>query len=225
MKNPPQKNLPLAQQAHQKLEELIVTLELAPGTMWTEQSLSDLIGIGRTPIREALKRLDADRLIETVPRHGVRISEINLYEQLQVVEFRLHLEHLISGWAARRALPQEKSRLIEMALSFEDSARRNDVRSYLRTVFVANEFIAECARNHFVTMAIAPLLGLSRRFYYKYHDQLDNLEQMSSLHAARARAVAMGDPAVAEAAADVLTRSIEKYTRAIFLKDVGRADT
>lgn len=225
MKKPPQRNIPLAQQAHQKLEELIVTLELAPGTMWTEQSLSDLIGIGRTPIREALKRLDAGRLIETVPRHGVRISEINLYEQLQIVEFRLQLEHLISGWAARRALPQEKAHLIEMALSFEDAAERNDYHSYLRTVIMANGFIAECARNPFVAMAIAPLLGLSSRFYYKYHEQLNNLEYVSGLHAARARAIAMGDSAAAEAAADVLTRAIEEFTRTIFLRDVGRAET
>jgi DNA-binding GntR family transcriptional regulator len=218
----PKSNQSLADQAQQKLEELVVTLELAPGSVWSEQSIAELVAIGRTPVREAIKRLEADSLFETVPRHGVRVSEINLYEQLQVVEFRAHLEKIISTTAATRALPEERRQLVKMALAFEEAAAEDDILAYLRAVFAANQFIAQCARNPFVSKAITPLFALSRRFYFRYHAELKNLESVSELHAARARAVAMGDPAAAGQAADALTKSIENFTRSIFLRDVGR---
>lgn len=218
----PKPSLSLADSAQQKLEELVVTLEFAPGSVWSEQSIAEAISIGRTPVREAIKRLEADRLFETVPRHGVRVSEINLYEQLQVVEFRSHLERIISTSAATRALPVERQQLVKMALAFEEAAAKSDILAYLRAVFAANQYIAQCARNPFVTKAITPLFALSRRFYFRYHGELQNLESVSQLHAARARAVAMGDPVAAEQAAVALTKSIEDFTRSIFLRDVGR---
>ena len=218
----PKSNLSLADQAHRKLEELIVTLELSPGSTFSEFALSDLVEIGRTPVREAVKRLEACRLLETVPRHGVRVSKIDLYEQLQVVELRSDLEQLISSWAAKRALPAERNKLLEMAKAFEDAAKRDDVRAYLRTVFVANQYIADCARNPFVASAIAPLFGLSRRFYCMYHDELANLSDVSRLHADRARAVAMGDADLSAKAAIALMENIENFTRMVFMREVGR---
>ena len=62
----------LADIAHSKLEELIVTLELAPGSLWSEAMLSDRIGIGRTPVREAVQRLAWEQLLTIIRRHGVR---------------------------------------------------------------------------------------------------------------------------------------------------------
>ena len=67
----------LADIAHSKLEELIVTLELAPGSLWSEAMLSDRIGIGRTPVREAVQRLAWERLVTIIRRHGIRISDID----------------------------------------------------------------------------------------------------------------------------------------------------
>lgn len=221
MLQPPKLNQSLASLAHQKLEELIVTLELKPGSVWSEQSLAEVVEIGRTPVREAIKRLEADRLIVTVPRHGVRISEINLYEQLQVVELRSHLERIISFYAASRALPDERQKLVAMAIAIEAAVGKDDILLYLRSVFIANQFIVQCARNPFVAKAITPLFGLSRRFYYRYHDELENLEDVCKLHATRARAVSVGDAAASEQAAAALMKDVEDFTRALFLRDFG----
>src|SRR5262245_46131429 len=72
----------LSDQARTRLEEMIVSLELAPGSIWSEAELSARIGIGRTPVREALQRLEADHLVRILPRHGAQITEINVVEQL-----------------------------------------------------------------------------------------------------------------------------------------------
>jgi DNA-binding GntR family transcriptional regulator len=81
-------NRSLAEAAHSLLEEMIVTLQLKPGSLWSEEALSERIAIGRTPVREAAKRLQADSRVRILPRHGLQIAEIDLHEQLQVVDLR-----------------------------------------------------------------------------------------------------------------------------------------
>ena len=68
----------VADRAYRELEEMIVTLQLSPGTVLSEQALSVRLKIGRTPIREALQRLARDGLVAIMPRRGIMVSEINL---------------------------------------------------------------------------------------------------------------------------------------------------
>jgi DNA-binding GntR family transcriptional regulator len=212
----------LASQAHQSLEELIVTLQLAPGSVWSEGTLSELTSIGRTPVREAIKRLESDYLIEVVPRHGVMVSRIDLYAQIQVVELRWALERLISVCAARRALPAERVFLLDKARAIEQAGASNDTLTYLRCVFDVNRLIGNRSGNPFASRAITPLHALSRRFYYKYHEELKNLEEVGVLHAARARAVGSGDESATATATDNLMKLIDTYTREIFVRHAGQ---
>jgi DNA-binding GntR family transcriptional regulator len=68
----------LSDQARARLEEMIVSLELPPGSVWSEADLSAKLGIGRTPVREALQRLEGDHLVRILQRHGAQITEINV---------------------------------------------------------------------------------------------------------------------------------------------------
>ena len=68
----------LSDQARTRLEEMIVSLELPPGSVWSEAELSAQLGIGRTPVREALQRLENEHLVTILPRHGVQVTEINV---------------------------------------------------------------------------------------------------------------------------------------------------
>ena len=212
----------LAEQAHDALEELIVTMKLAPGSVWNELSLAEMITIGRTPAREAIKRLETEHLISIVPRHGVMISKIDLYEQMQVVELRTPLERLISRWAAVRCTSQERTQVLEMAEAFASPARKQDALAYLRSVFSANTFIAQCARNPFAAESIARLHTLSRRFFYCYHDPA-KLGDFSDLHGERARAIASGNPEEAGLASDNLMKEVDAFTRSVVERTFGPA--
>ena len=90
----------LADRAYDRLEEMIATLELRPGSIVTEGELVERLGIGRTPLREAVQRLAAQRLVTTLPRRGLVVSEVNLTDHLGVLETRRVLDRLI---AAERA--------------------------------------------------------------------------------------------------------------------------
>src|SRR6187455_1012566 len=105
----------LSEQAFSMLEEMIVTLQLPPGSLWSESTLSESLGIGRTPVREALQRLAEYHMVVILRRHGIRIAEVNEHEQLLVLETRRELERLISARAARRASASEKQTLAAMA--------------------------------------------------------------------------------------------------------------
>lgn len=211
-----------AETAHRKLEELIVTLQLPPGSKWSEESLGELISIGRTPVREAVKRLQNDSLLRILPRHGVMVAEIDLHQQLLVIEFRRNLELFITARAAQRASTRERSELADMADAMAKSGM-TDVHSYLHHLFDINRQIAKLAGNAFAEKAISPLLALSRRFYFKYYPELDNLELVGTLHSARARAIAENNEAEALQKAEELMDVIEDYTRKLFYKSVGVA--
>ena len=92
----------LTDRAYRELEEMIVTLQLSPGTVLSEQALAARLKIGRTPIREALQRLARDGLVVIMPRRGIMVSEINLRLQLRLLEVRRELERLMASLAAER---------------------------------------------------------------------------------------------------------------------------
>lgn len=98
----------LNEEAYRRIEELIVTLELAPGSVVSEATLGDRIGIGTTPIREALQRLAREHLVQILPRRGVIVTAVDVGQQLRVLETRRELDRLIARAAATRATPAER---------------------------------------------------------------------------------------------------------------------
>ena len=89
--------------AYRKLEEEIVTLRIAPGTVVSEAILSRRLGVGRTPVREALQRLAREWLVVIMPRRGIVVSEIDPVRQLRLLEARREIERFLARSAARRA--------------------------------------------------------------------------------------------------------------------------
>jgi DNA-binding GntR family transcriptional regulator len=209
----------LADIAHGKLEELIVTLELAPGSLWSEAMLSDRIGIGRTPVREAVQRLAWERLVTIIRRHGIRISDIDPHEQMLVLELRREFEPLVASRAARRATIDERRYLSKIADSFMEAGATVDVMKFLRVHFESKRFVIACARNPFVANAFAPINALTRRFYFVYQRETKDVAKAAALHAAVLKAIASGDEVAAAEAATIMVDYAEYYTRSVI---VGR---
>lgn len=203
----------LADQARLQLEEMIVKLELPPGSVWSESQLSQRLGIGRTPVREALQRLQSEYLVKIVPRFGAQITEINVTQQLLLLQVRRVLERLIAENAARRATPEERKELLRMADTLEALVDA-DVLRFLRYHYDIKRYIAACARNPYTASAIAPAHAMSRRFYYLHYRRAHDLPVAARHHAAVIRAIAAGDEAKAGAASDRLMDYVEELTRA-----------
>jgi DNA-binding GntR family transcriptional regulator len=212
-RKPKKPALALADQARTRLEELIVTLELPPGSVWSEAQLSERLGIGRTPVREALQRLQAVYLVKIAPRVGAQVTEINVSQHLRLLEVRRVLERLIAVSAARRATPEESKQMLQMATTLEAMVDA-DVLRYLRFHYEIKNFIAACARNPYAESAIAPAYAMSRRFYYLHYRKAHDLPVAATHHAKVIRAIVAGDEAKAAAASDRLMDYVEELTRA-----------
>ena len=98
----------LTEHAYRELEEMIATLELAPGTVVSEAALSKQLGIGRTPVREAMQRLARERLLQILPRRGCIVADSRPDEELNVIEARRPIEILVVRTAAIRANAEER---------------------------------------------------------------------------------------------------------------------
>jgi DNA-binding GntR family transcriptional regulator len=203
----------LTDRAYRLAEELIVTLELPPETILSEQSLAARLGIGRTPIREALQRLARDGLVVILPRRGILVSQINLKTQMRLLEVRRELERLMARGAAERSTPEESAFFSTIARDMRRASDESDDMTFMRLDRQFNELVSQAARNEFASRAMGLMHGLSRRFWYQHYRESGDLPLSARLHAEVAEAIARRDPEAAAEASDHLIDYIESFTR------------
>lgn len=204
----------LTDRAYRTLEEMIVTLQLAPGDVLSEQFLSQELGIGRTPIREALQRLAREGLVVILPRKGVLVADNNPRNQLLVLEVRREVERLLSRAGARRRTDEQAGELLAVADGMERAAEENDDLAFMRLDRELNRLVVAAAHNEYASRVMRLLQGLSRRFWYMHYKEAADLPLCARLHANQARAIAEGDPEQAATALDKLMDYTESFTRA-----------
>jgi DNA-binding GntR family transcriptional regulator len=204
----------LNQEAYRLLEEAIVTLELEPGSVVSEASLSERIGIGTTPIREALQRLAREYLVQILPRRGVVVTSIDVRMQLQVLETRRELDRLIARTAARRGTAGERQEIGALGERIARTARKGDVRTFVRIDAELNQRTAAAARNEIAANAVAALHAVSRRFWFYHHVNSPLSGETLTRHVELARAVASGDESRAAHASDALLEHLFAFARA-----------
>ena len=204
----------LADAAYARLEELLITLAIAPGTLLREAELCDLVGIGRTPVREALKHLERDGLVEIQPRRGIWVTSINMRDELLALEVRRPLERLVAGRAARRRDAAEAQQFARVAGEMRATGDADNGPEFMRLDAEFNHLVCAAARNVHATEALSVLQTRSRRFWYARVSTGLDLVRAARHHAAVAEAIRDGDEAGAESAAERLLDYVEEFVRA-----------
>jgi DNA-binding GntR family transcriptional regulator len=151
--------------------------------------------------------------VNTLPRRGLRVTEINLTDHLGVLETRKVLDALLAASAARRATPEQRARLQEFAVAMEKAARSDDLVAFLELDQEFDRQLAEASRNPAAANAIAPLHVHCRRFWY-YHKHGGDLLRAARLHEDLIGAVCEGDADRAATASNALMEYLEAFTRA-----------
>lgn len=203
----------LNEEAYRRIEEMIVTLELAPGSVVSEAMLSNLIGIGHTPIREALQRLSREYLVQILPRRGVIVTGIDVSQQLQVLETRRELDRLIARLGAGRSTPLERLAMAQIAEHMEAAVATGDLRAFLQLDNEMNVQAARACRNDIAANTVAALHAASRRFWFYHHHRHGQAGKTMDLHVALARALASGDANCAAVASDRLIDDLFEFAR------------
>lgn len=212
----------LADTAYRMLERKIILLELVPGSMLSELALSKQLGIGRTPIREAIKQLEREGLVTVIPRRGLMVTELNISHYLKLLEVRRELEALVARAAAQRASPDQRQRMRAVADAIEEAAARDDLGWFMTESWQYHGLPLEAAGNECLATAMGLFRGQSQRFWYAHFERHANLPEAARVHGARLRAIAAGDPDQAERAAGAVMDMLERFARATLEFNAGR---
>ena len=159
----------LSQLAYERIEELLVTCELAPGRFLAMHELQALVGYGRTPVHQAVSRLAADTLVQITPRHGLRITPIDLTRDRLLLRLRRDMERFVirlaterSGASQRNRMQHIKRQLIEHGASMT-MEQFNVIDRHIDQLFLA------AAQEPFVEGTLRPLHTIFRRIGWIYH--------------------------------------------------------
>lgn len=154
-----------AEQAYQEIKKRIIRTDLAPGAVINESELMDQLGFGRTPIREALKRLQSDDLVVVKPRRGIFVAELAITDLTQIFEVRVELEALAVRLACQRISSEELIRLENLAEQYtKTKGDEKDELILLDSKFHA--LIREATHNRFLVSNLEYYYNLSLRIWY-----------------------------------------------------------
>ncbi len=203
----------MVDRVYAELELKIVTCELPPGALLSEAELSKQLNVSRTPVGEALQRLAREGLVNILPRRGILVTEVNISDQLQLLELRREISRFVARAGARRARPEERERLRQVAASFLHAAESNDDVELLQADKEFHDLFVRCAHNAFALRTLVSMDSLSRRFWIAHRASTGELPESAKLHSDIAIAIADGNEQLAMQASDALSDYLDQFTR------------
>lgn len=171
-----------AEAAYRALRRAIVTLAIDGGEPLDEAALGERFGIGRTPLREALKRLALEQLVVAPPHRTPYVRSFSLTDLQPLFETRLLLEVPVAGVAAERATEADLTALDSNLADMERAVARDDVYDTIEIDYIFHSLVARATQNRFLAEAINQLNRGSLRLWYLAHLKL-GLTEVPSHHA------------------------------------------
>jgi DNA-binding GntR family transcriptional regulator len=200
----------LAEKAYVAIRRLIVTLELGPGSVINERELVERLGIGRTPVREALRRLAQEGLVEVYPRRGMFVTDVDVRKLALVSEVRAALEPEAARLAAERATDAERAELREL-LDELDAAGADD-HALMALDERIHRAVYRCARNDLLATTLEQYYVLALRIWTIALDRPHELNDAVQGHRALLEAIHDGD---GERAAATMRAHVEDFEQAM----------
>lgn len=182
----------LADQAYYAIRELIVSLELAPGSAISERELTERLEIGRTPIREALRQLSQERLVAVYPRRGMFVTTVDVRDLARLCEVRAVLEPEAARLAAERATQDDLDEIAGL-LEELDSGRRRSDRAWIDLDERIHRTIYRSSHNEFLETTLEEYYALALRIWMLALDRTGELQAAVQEHHGLLDAIARGN--------------------------------
>jgi DNA-binding GntR family transcriptional regulator len=208
--------LPLSEQAYRHLRDRLIMLEIRPGDAINDSVLAGQLGIGRTPVREALKRLESDHLVISYPRRGTFATRVDITELADISEIRELLEPLAAQRAARSATAGMRERLRELAadIAASDPAGADQLALMRYDIMVHRQIYAAAANPHLEDVLIR-YDNLATRIWCLVLDKIPSVAGHIAEHVHLLEAIAGGDAELAGSLALEHVSSFEKTVRGV----------
>jgi DNA-binding GntR family transcriptional regulator len=187
-----------SEKAYHRIKEKIITLELGPSSVIDEQALMKELGLGRTPIREALQRLDAEGLVHIVPRRGMFVTDISITDLQEIFEVRIVLAGFCARLAAERIIAPQIDQM-ETVLQDLEHVQSGDSKALMEIDRRFQRLLCQAAGNEFLAEALNRLYDLSLRLWYLVLPRLGEVRAAIEQHRQVLEALKAKDAAQAEA--------------------------
>ena len=202
----------LADRAYRELRDRLVTLRIPPGSPIDEDAIGRELKMGRTPVREAIKRLALENLVTVFPRRGTFASEINITDLAHISDVRGVLEAHAAARAAERLTDTQRDELEQLLADLANGQGSDDVEALMGLDTRVHRFIYRCAGNPYMEETLGRYYNLSLRIWYLVLDRLPHLFARVHEHDDVLHAIAEGDAARAR---DILAEHIATFEREI----------
>ena len=204
----------LSDTAYEAIKRLIVRLELQPGAAVNEEELQQRIGIGRTPVREALQRLERDQLVSVIPRRGVFVTSIDVGDLALLYETRSILEPYVHRLAAVRGSEKHWATM-DRALRAVTKMKKPDWTDMLHADRICHEQVWYAANNRFLTQTLEMLYSQAERLWHQYVRDQAELHSALDEHREVLGALRDGNGDRAAAIIEGHVQGFENQTRAV----------
>jgi len=206
----------LAERAYTAVQDQLIMLDIPPMAPIDDVALARSLGVGRTPVREALKRLEGDRLVVSYPRRGTFATGVDITDLAHISDIRVQLEPLAARRAAEGTAAAVRGRLAELA----DRTQSLDVHGMGRTELMrwdlqVHRAIYRAAGNPHLADTLVRYDNLATRIFCLFLDRMPDFDRHVGEHTGLLRAIAGGDAAQAEQLSRDHVVGFEKAIRAI----------
>ncbi|GAA1836579.1 GntR family transcriptional regulator [Pseudonocardia ailaonensis] len=202
----------LADRAYAAIRDRLVMLEIRPGDPLNDDRLAAELGAGRTPVREALKRLEGDRLVVAYPRRGTFATAVDITDLAHLSEVRLTLEPLAARSAARAAGTTDRAALAVLGEEIATLDPAGDPKELLRADVEVHRALYRATGNPHLEDVCVRLDNLATRIWVLFLDRLPALPGHVHEHADLLRAVVAGEE---DKAAELALAHVQGFERAI----------
>jgi DNA-binding GntR family transcriptional regulator len=203
----------LADRAYLAIRDQLILLDIRPGDPIDDDELARSLGMGRTPVREALKRLEGDRLVVSFPRRGTFATGMDIADLAHISEIRVQLEPLAARRAAERATRATRAELEELASRIEDlDVAHIDRAELMRWDLRVHRAIYQAANNPHLVDVLVRYVNLATRIHCMFLDRLSTVDMHVREHVELLRAIAAAD---ADRADDLAREHVLGFERAI----------
>jgi DNA-binding GntR family transcriptional regulator len=198
----------LAEKAYQLLVRKIIRLEYPPGSVLAEKHLMDDLGIGRTPIREALQRLAIERLVDHLPNRGMLVSDISATSVQQIYEFRALVDGYAAWLAAQRATAQQIEELGTLHRYLVRATEDDDIDQYVGLDRRFYSVLSAAAHNILIAEAVPRIFNLHLRLWFFISTKIGGWHTIARSHEEMTKGIV---DALARRDAQAARRAMETY--------------
>jgi len=189
---------PLGNIVYESLKESILNGSLKPGEKLMESRIAEDLGVSRTPVREAIRKLEKEKYVKMIPRKGAYVEDLTMEDILEVLEIRIVLEGLASKLAARNISDEMKDRIQKNIESFDNASSELDRKELISLDEKFHHIIYQSSGNKKLNEIVRELQDQFQRFRLSYFNELSSYMKLANSHNKLYQAIIDGDEEAAE---------------------------